>query len=356
MVFPGPPGVPMADSASARRKSPIAYIIVAAVVFVILAVPLVMKKERAGVVYTRDLMGTLVEFTLMDGAADRFDAAAEAGFAEIARLEGLLSSYSPTSDVTRISTAGGGGGPVRVAPEVVEVVSKALEIAELSGGAFDPTIGALAGVWGWSGESGKVPSEEELARLLPLVDYTRIRVDEDASTVELTGPGRALNLGGVAKGYIVARAIEKLKAGGVTRGIVRAGGDLTVFQTAKRPRPFKIGIRHPREAEKLLGEALVTGGAVTTSGDYERFFIKDGVRYHHILDPATGMPARGSRSVTIVAEDPTRADALSTAVFVMGPEAGMALIERLDGVEGVIVDAKGRVLRSSGFKGVIYAD
>ncbi|MFQ5464390.1 MAG: FAD:protein FMN transferase [Thermodesulfobacteriota bacterium] len=351
----------MADSARARQKSLIAYIIVAAVVFVILAVPLVVKKERTGVVYTRDLMGTLVEFTLMDGAADRFDDAAEAGFAEIARLEGLLSSYSPTSDVTRISNAGGGGGgggggPVRVAPEVVEVVLKALEIAELSGGAFDPTIGALAGVWGWSGESGKVPSEEELTRLLPLVDYTRIRVDEGASTVELTGPGRALNLGGVAKGYIVARAIEKLKAGGVTRGIVKAGGDLTVFQTAGRPRPFKIGIRHPRKADKLLGEAFVTSGAVTTSGDYERFFIKDGVRYHHILDPATGMPARGARSVTIVAEDPTRADALSTAVFVMGPKAGMGLIERLPGVEGVIVDSRGRVVRSSGFEGVIYAD
>jgi thiamine biosynthesis lipoprotein len=147
----------------------------------------------------------------------------------------------------------------------------------------------------------------------------------------------------------VGKAQEALKRVGVEWGIIKAGGDMAVFQKGNGE-PFTIGIQNPREAGRLLGKITIAEGAMATSGDYERFFIKDGVRYHHILDPETGYPAKRSRSVTIIADDPTGADGLSTGVFVMGAKEGMELIETLDGVEAVIVDPDGRVQVSSGLK------
>lgn len=340
-------------------KRPIAWAAVVVIVFTLLMLAYNSRRpEEVGgdrsVVYGRNLMGTMVEFTLAGGDRESFDAAAEAGFREISRLERLLSSYDPESDVSRVNAAAG-EGPVEVSPEVAEVVSTALEISRLTGGAFDPTVGSLAGAWGWSGEKGVVPAPEELEPLLARVDYRKVELDPGASTVALAEEGMALNLGGVAKGYIVGRAIEALKEKGVTRGIVKAGGDMTVFDTAGGG-PFIIGIRHPREGDALMGTVSVATGAVTTSGDYERFFMKDGVRYHHILDPSTGYPAEGTRSVTIVSEDPAWADALSTGVFVMGPREGMELVEGLDGVEAVIVNSTGKVTRSSGFTGEVYGE
>lgn len=325
------------------------YGAVAALVLIIIALPFYLKKDNESVTYTRVLMGTVVQATLMEGEAANFDKASEAAFAEIERLEKLFSSYKPESDISRINRHAG-LGRVDVSPEVLEVVAAALRIAGLSDGAFDPTVGVLGKVWGPSGESGMVPSKDEIAKLLPLVDYRGIVLKDNS--VGLSKKGMALNLGGAAKGYIVEQAVRALKKEGVTRGIVHAGGDMYVFQEGTE-KPFTIGIQHPRE-KKLLGEAYVMNGAVATSGDYERFFEKDGKRYHHILDPKTGFPAWRSRSVTIIAKDPTLADGLSTAVFVMGPEKGMRLIEELPDVEGVIADEEGKVKISSGFKGKIF--
>lgn len=310
-----------------------------------------MGREKESVVYTKTLMGTVVQLTIMEGDAARFDEAAEAAFAEIGRLEAIFSSYRDDSDVARINAAAG-KSLVEVHPETVEVMRKALYVAALSGGAFNPAVGALSRVWGPSGEKGVVPGEEEIERLLPLVDYRYIVLKEHDRKAGLEKEGMAINLGGVAKGYIVDKAVSAMRNAGVVRGIIHAGGDMTVFQKDSG-RSFTIGIQDPRE-KKLLGEAYVHDGAVATSGDYERFFIKNGVRYHHILDPKTGFPARGTRGVTLIAKDPTVADALSTAVFVLGPEKGMALIEGLGGVEGVIVGEDAKVSVSSGFKGKIY--
>ncbi|MDP2689621.1 MAG: FAD:protein FMN transferase [Deltaproteobacteria bacterium] len=334
--------------ASTAKK--LAYAAVAVSVMALLAASY-LRKDIESVTFSRSQMGTLVQITLMEGDESSYEAAANAAFDEISRLEGLLSSYRPESDVSRVSNAAGEKA-VRVSPEVMEVIEEALMIARLSGGAFDPTVGALARAWGYSGEKGRVPAKEEVEKLLPLVDYTAVKVDAKGGTVMLAKKGMVLNLGGVAKGYIVKKAVEVLKARGMRRGIIHAGGDMTVFQTGEE-KPFIIGIQHPRE-KKLLGEMLVNNGAVATSGDYERFFEKDGVRYHHILDPATGFPARKSRSATVTSVNPTQADALSTAVFVMGPEKGMELIESLDKVEGVLVDGRGKVFTSSGFKGRIF--
>ncbi|MBI5563021.1 MAG: FAD:protein FMN transferase [Deltaproteobacteria bacterium] len=337
-------------------KKNIIYGLAAAAVFCVIAASILIKKgfiltrPPESLTYTRTLMGTTVELTLWDNGAD-LDQAAEAGFTEIKRLEHVLSSYDPDSDASRVTS--NAGNPVRVSHEMLGVTTAAVDAAVSSCGAFDPTVGALARLWGYSGEKGTVPSAKDVKKLLPLVDYTKITIDGAMQTIMLGKKDMSLNLGGVAKGYIVGRTAEVLKTRGVRRAIVKAGGDMFVFQDKRDRRPFIIGIQHPRE-KRLLGEVYVDEGAVSSSGDYERFFTKGGVRYHHILDPATGFPADKSIAVTIVAKDPARADALSTAVFVMGPKEGMQLIEALDGVEGVIVDAKGKVHASKGFKGKIF--
>lgn len=332
------------------------YAAVCLLVLIIAAATLLHKKNES-IVYRKLLMGTLVEVTIMDGGstgADGIESAVEAAYREIQRLEKLFSSYLPLSDVSRIS-ANAGKGPVVVSPEVAAVTATAIRMAGLTSGAFDPTIGALGGVWSFSGEAKTVPEKSAVERLRALVDYRAVIVDTEASTVELERPGMAFNLGGIAKGYIVGRAVEVLKARGVERAIIKAGGDMFAFNaTGAEASPFIIGIQDPRDPNRLLGEVHFFEGAVATSGDYERFFIKDGVRYHHILDPATGYPAKRSRSVTIAAEDPTLADALSTSVFVMGALEGMELIEALDGVEGLIVDSEGGIFTSSGFEGRVF--
>lgn len=339
-------------STQANKGSAPRYILAVAIVLLLLAASYtLLKKEKESVVYTKTLMGTVVQLTLMDGEPERFDEAAEAAFNEISRLEEVFSSYKKESDVARINAAAG-KGIVEVRPEFIEVVRKALLVAALSDGAFDPTVGTLGRVWGPSGEKGEVPGETGIKKLLPYVDYRDFIIDEQAGKAGLKREGMAINLGGVAKGYIVEKAALALEKKGVSRAIIHAGGDMVVFQR-DREEPFKIGLQHPRE-KKLLGEAYLYDGAVATSGDYERFFVKNGVRYHHILDPKTGFPARGSQSVTLIAKDPTTADALSTAVFVLGPEKGMALIEELENVEGVIVDEAGKVRVSKGFEGKIY--
>jgi len=293
-------------------------------------------------------MGTIVEITVKEDNP----AAIEDAFKEIERLENIFSSYKETSEVSKISANAGIKGE-SVSQEVVQVLGVAIKISGLTKGAFDPTIGVLfktgGGVWDFSGEGGYVPDKGEIKKLIPLVNYKDIFLDKESSIAALKKKGMRLDLGGVAKGYIVGRAIDTLKKHGAGWAIIRAGGDMTVF-SKNASEQFTIGVAHPREKEKLLGKLRVLSGAVATSGDYERFFIKDDIRYHHILDPGTGFPADKAISVTIVSKDPALADALSTAVFVMGPEKGMELIERLEGVEGIIVDKEGGVAVSSGLK------
>ncbi|MEK7774196.1 MAG: FAD:protein FMN transferase, partial [Deltaproteobacteria bacterium] len=301
------------DNQGQKRKSLLSYAIVTMIAALLLALPLYLNRERESVNYTKMLMGTVMRITLTEGDGKRFDIAAEKAFDETKRLEALFTSYSPDSGVSKISDSAG-REPVSVSPEVITVLKSAVRAAMLSNGAFDPTVGSLGKVWGYSGERLHVPSKDEIGRVLPLVDYRGIIIDESSNRAGLRKRGMVINLGGIAKGYIVGRAVEALKREGVERGIIHAGGDMTVFQKkGLRETTFKIGIQHPRE-KRLLGEVYLENGAVSTSGDYERYFIKDGVRYHHILDPSTGFPAGRCRSVTIIAEDPAMADALSTAV------------------------------------------
>ncbi len=295
---------------------------------------------------TQFLMGTLVEITLVaqddQAAADAMSGA----FQEIQRIEKLMSRRLEGSEVWQINQAAGENGVV-VSPELLSVIQAALQVSHLSEGAFDVTVGSLVSLWGRCWKENRVPSGEELAASRRLVGYRELVVDEQKRTVFLRKAGMELTLGGIAKGYAVDRAFHFLRDLGFRDLIVNAGGDLRSGGT-KFGTPWAVGIQDPRDDSKLMATLSVKDCAVATSGDYERYFMKDGVRYHHILDPLTGFPARRSRSATILSDELILADALATTAFVLGPARGMALIEKLPGTEAMIVGSEGNVAVSSG--------
>ena len=296
-------------------------------------------------------MGSSLQVTLWTADAPGATAAFDAVFAEFDRLDGLMSVWKEGSDVLRLNQAAG-REPVRLSAETIEVLTVARQVSEWTGGKFDVTFGALSGLWKFDqDQDGSIPSHSAVAARLADVDYAALEIDPARGTAFLRRPGMRAHLGGIGKGYAIDRAAAILRGRGFHDFMIQSGGDL--FVNGRRgDRPWRLGIRDPRgPADRSFATLDLANGTFSTSGDYERFFIKDGRRYHHILDPDTGEPAGGCRSVTIVAETATMADGLSTGVFVLGPEKGMALIERLPNVEGVIVAADNRVLVSSGLRG-----
>jgi FAD:protein FMN transferase len=271
-------------------------------------------------------------------------------FAEFDRLDNLMSVWREGSDIQRLNDAAGDHA-VSVSREVLEVLRIARQVSEWTGGKFDVTFGALSGLWKFDHDQDNViPDRADVLKRLPLVDYRALEVDEGAGTAFLQKKGMRAHLGGIGKGYAVERSAAILRRRGLRDFMIQSGGDLYV-SGRRGERPWRVGIRDPRgPTDKSFAALDLTDSTFSTSGDYERFFIEHGRRYHHILDPDLGEPAMACRSVTIVAESATLADALSTGVFVLGPTAGMDLIERLQHVEGVIVSAKNEVLVSSGLR------
>ena len=270
-------------------------------------------------------------------------------FTEFDRLEALLSIWRDGSDVQRLNAAAG-LHPVPVSADTRAVLGAARQVSEWTGGKFDITFGALAEVWKFDhDQDDRVPADDEIRARLPRVDYTAVQVDDRTGTAFITRAGVRIHLGGIGKGYAVDRGAAILRAAGVHDFLIQAGGDL--YASGRRgDRAWRAAIADPRASGTSFAAMDLGEGTFSTSGDYERYFIRDGRRYHHILDPDVGQPARGCRSVTIVAASALIADGLSTGVFILGPEAGMALIEKLDGVEGVIVSDRNEVLISSGLK------
>ena len=294
-------------------------------------------------------MGSEVRLTAWTADEQQAVAAFEATFAEFDRLDRLMSVWAADSDVSRINAAAG-RQPVAVSAEVIEVLQTARQVGDWTGGKFDVTFGALSGLWKFDHDQDDVrPADADVDARLPLVDYRQIEVDARAGTVFLRRAGARVHLGGIGKGYAVDRAAGILRARGVGDFLIQSGGDL--YAGGRRgDRPWRAAIQDPR-ADRAFAAVDLQDETLSTSGDYERFFVEGGMRYHHILDPDLGRPARGSRSVSIVTDRAVMADALSTGVFVMGPQAGMALVERLAGVEAVIVTDRNEVLISSGLRG-----
>jgi thiamine biosynthesis lipoprotein len=304
-------------------------------------------------------MNTFVTISVYDADVDRqrLDQLLDAAVAEINRVESFASDYSDTTEVGRVNRRAG-TGPVRISGELAALLQGSIRFGEMSQGAFDVTIGPLVKEWDFMAEPPRVPTAMTVQRLLSLVDYSRIQFGE--VTVLLPRRGMRLDLGGIAKGYAVDRAARVLREGGLKNFIVDIGGNLGVFwhgTSMVDSTAVLIEVRHPRKEGDFLGSFRAGTAGIATSGDYQRSFISDGIRYHHILDPKTGFPVRGVVSVTAIASDAMTADVMSTIVFVLGREKGMLFVERTENVEAIIVHEKEGELQidlSSGLAGKVW--
>lgn len=322
--------------------------------FVFLAVGCGNPKKAEIFRKTAFIMGTVVNVTVVDHDEIEASLKMEEVFNEMRRIEKLMAMHAEGSDVYKVNAAAGEKA-VGISPETLTVIREAQHVAPLTSGKFDITIGALTALWDLENNGKKmfIPPPEEVRAAKEGMGLDEVAVDEAAGSVFLKRKGMALDLGGIAKGYAVDRAVELLRQAGISGGIVDAGGDLRLFGRKPDGTIWRTGIQHPRDPNGILAVLELTDIAIITSGDYERYFVKDGIRYHHILDPATGYPAGDCQSVTIITHDTAYADALGTGVFILGPEKGMELINSREELEGIIVTSGGEVLVSKGLKGKV---
>ncbi|NLY94322.1 MAG: FAD:protein FMN transferase [Myxococcales bacterium] len=295
----------------------------------------------------RELMGTV--FSIRVDAKGRVARAAVAeAFAEMERLEEILSEWRPTSEISRIAQAAG-QHPVEISSDTMAVLRAGLEVSRESKGAFDLTWAVLHGLYDFRPGFARLPSRAEVRARLPLIDYRDLVLDEAASTAFLKRKGMALGTGGIGKGYALDKAGAILERHGITSYILFGGGQVQV-KGMRGDRPWRVGIQHPRRPNEYIAYFEATEGSVSTSGDYERYLVgPSGERIHHILDVRTGLPAHRSISATVLAPSGLYADALSTAAFVMGPERALAMFDRLPfPVKAVLIDPDCQVFTTPG--------
>lgn len=286
-------------------------------------------------------MDTYMTITVYGKQAEQ---AADACITEIRRLDAMFDKNEPAGEIYRLNHAG--GQALVVPPEVLELLEISQTCAQQTGGKFDPTIEPVSSLWDIHSGQGHVPSQEELEAALQKVGWDKLVLTQ--STAQLLD-GAQLDLGGIAKGYAADRAVAILREYGVERAILSLGGNVYVLGQRDEKTPWKVGIQDPDDKTRTRGTLSVRDCSVVTSGDYERYFEQDGVRYHHIFDPASGFPGNtGVRSVTVVCDSSTRADAYSTALFLMGPEQGLEFYRTQGGFEAVFLLSDGTALCTDG--------
>ncbi|MBK7250250.1 MAG: FAD:protein FMN transferase [Gammaproteobacteria bacterium] len=290
------------------------------------------------------IMGTRCAVELWSEDRARGQAAIEAVFTEFRRIDAAMSTFRPTSELARVNAAAA-HTPVPVSRELYDLLATSIEYSRITRGAFDITYASVGYLYDYRRHVH--PDDAAIAAALPAIDYRHIELQPAGTAVRFTHPDVRIDLGGIGKGYAVDRGIAVLQAAGIERAMVNAGGDTRIIGD-RLGRPWVVGIRHPDDEHRVVLRMPVTDAAMSTSGDYERFFEEGGVRYHHILDPRTGKSASKVRSVTIIGPTATRTDALTKSIFVLGPEEGLALIESLGDVDAVVVMPSGKVLYSRG--------
>jgi thiamine biosynthesis lipoprotein len=303
-------------------------------------------------------MGTHILLAAFTGAMDEgaIRPRLEKALAEIRRLESLMTTWRDDSEISRINAAAGKGA-VEVSTESLTVIDKSVWISKESGGVFDITFEAMHGLWKFDQDlEDNVPDRAAVERARKLIDFRQIKVDHAKRTVMLMKPKMRMSLGGIAKGYAVDAASRVLREEGLSSFFVQAGGDLYVAGTKPDGSRWRVGVRDPRgkDPNDFFAMVEVEDHAFSTAGDYERSFLKDGKRYHHIIDPRTGFPATASRSVTIWAKDALTADAIDDAVFILGPEKGLKLVESIEDCGAVIVDKDNKVWVSKRLAGKVF--
>jgi FAD:protein FMN transferase len=272
---------------------------------------------------------------------------------KIGSLEKLLTFNAPEGDINKLNENAGKGN-VELNPETIKILKKSQQVAKLSNGAFDVTVGPLVKTWGIGTKPQYIPTQEELKSLLPLINYKDLYVDDHSAGLKKAG--QLIDLGGIAKGYAGDVAIEIYKKNGIKSGFISLGGNVVTLGSKPDGSPWSVGIRNPRpegfQSGQIVGLVKVTDKAVVTAGDDQRYFEKDGQRFHHILDPKTGYPAKTDlMSVTLVMDSSLDADALDTAVFILGLEKGLEFIKQYDGVEAVFLTTDKRIVVTEGLKG-----
>lgn len=285
------------------------------------------------------VMGTVITVELYHSDEAVAARAAQAVIEEMKRIDRLMSPYIETSEVYRVNERAF-SQQVPVSDELYALLKKSTAVSELTGGAFDITF-ASAGFY-YDYRNSVRPDSDQLEELTRYIDFRNLVLDDGQREVRFSKQGVRIDLGGIAKGHAVDRCIEIIRSMGIESALVTAGGDSRMI--GKRwNRPWHIGIRDPRDREKLVTMMPLENVAVSTSGDYERYFVEDGTRYHHIIDPESGDSARELRSVTVIGPDATTTDALSTSIFVLGLSGGLELANRLDGIDAVLVDSHGKM-------------
>ncbi|MDH5202436.1 MAG: FAD:protein FMN transferase [Nitrospirota bacterium] len=309
------------------------------------------QKEK---VYRKNtiLMDTLVTITVVSNSKDSAEKAIDSAFFEIEKLEKLFNFFSSDSEISLINK-NAGIFEVSVSPDTLDIIDKALYISEKTEGAFDATIGAVITLYDFYKKVK--PEDGAIKKNLPLVNYKYVTIDKNKLTVFLKKKGMLIDLGGISKGYAADKAVDTLKRKGIHSGLVSVAGDIRAFGLKPDGMPWKIGIRNPRakgQKDDILATLELRDMAISTSGDYERYFIHDVKRYHHLINPGTGYPAEGCQSVSVITTEGALTDAFATGIFILGPEKGIKTLEKM-GFDGIIVDSQGKVHITSHIRGKV---
>ena len=297
-------------------------IFIALAAALLLSLPRLSSNKDRLVERSRIAMGTFVSVKVPERQGDdprRIDSAIDMAFDEISRVEGVFSAYRDESEISRINRLRQ-GEPLRISAEAFSLIEESLYYSARTEGAFDITVGPLVKLWSQARSAGREPAEDEIKAAMAKVGYKNVFLDRMASSITLGKSDMALDMGGVAKGYAADRAVKVLRDNGIKDAIVDCGGDIFCIGQRQPGRPWKVGVRHPRKKGGLLMEIELKDKAIDTSGDYEKFFMLNGRRYSHIIDPRTGYPAdEGAISATVVSDKGSVADILATALCVLGP-------------------------------------
>jgi len=301
------------------------------------------KKSKA-------LLDTFVTITVVAESKETADNAIESAFDVIEKYGDLINFFSDKSELSDINR-NAGIHEVRVSPETLDTIEKAVYVSDKSGGAFDPTIGPEIKLWDFLNKIK--PSDAEIRKNLPLVNYKNIIIDRGKSSVFLKKKDMLLDLGGIAKGYAADLAVQDLKQKGISAGLVAIAGDIKAFGLKPDKKPWFVGIKNPRQKnndDEIIARVPLSNKAISTSGDYERYFIIDGQRFHHLLIPQTGYPAYTCQSATVIADKGVMTDGFDNAMFILGPEKGIELANEM-GMDAIIIDNKGAIHTTAGLQG-----
>jgi len=291
------------------------------------------------------LMGSRFEITAVAEEDSLAWQAIEAAVVEIERIEALISSWKSSSQTTQINQQAG-KQPVKVEAELYYLIKRSQKISTLTQGAFDISFASINKLWRFDGSMRQLPDSAAVAASVSLIDWREIQLNDRDTTVFLVKPGMRIGFGAIGKGYAANQAKQIMQDKGISSGLVNAGGDLIAWGLRPQGEPWSVGIADPEQPQKIFAQLHIKNQAVVTSGSYERFVEFNGIRYAHIIDPRTGWPVQQLKSVTVICQDAELADALATSVFILGPQTGLTLINRLRGISCLIVTSDDKIIQS----------